>query len=102
LSNWRAIQPSGSRHLLINGSLPTKAQLDAFRDSITRHTMVNEQLLRFFQGSITTRIPWRWSLRWSASMAAFITTLPTLPTRVMGDLRASHHRQTADDRRCGL
>src|SRR5712672_3392342 len=28
--------------LLINGSLPTKAQLDAFRNSITRHTMVNE------------------------------------------------------------
>jgi hypothetical protein len=38
-------------NLLINGELPTKGQLDAFRDSITRHTMVNEQLLRFFQGT---------------------------------------------------
>ncbi len=37
-------------NLLINGSLPTKAQHKAFRDSITRHTMVNERLLRFFQG----------------------------------------------------
>src|SRR5271168_5590028 len=36
--------------LLINGSLPTKTELDAFHNSIMRHTMVNEQLLRFFQG----------------------------------------------------
>lgn len=33
--------------LLINGSLPTKAELEAFENSIMRHTMVNEQLLRF-------------------------------------------------------
>ena len=33
-------------NLLINGSLPTKAGLDAFHNSITRHTMVNEQLDR--------------------------------------------------------
>src|ERR1700678_4678986 len=37
-------------NLLINGSLPNKAELCAFQNSITRHTMVNEQLLRFFQG----------------------------------------------------
>src|ERR1700730_16420882 len=37
-------------NLLINGSLPTKAGLSAFHDSIMRHTMVNEQLLHFFQG----------------------------------------------------
>src|SRR3974377_1430752 len=36
--------------LLIKGALPSKAALDAFTNSITRHTMVNEQLLRFFQG----------------------------------------------------
>src|ERR1700677_1294206 len=36
-------------YLLINGALPTKAQLEAFQDSITRHTMVNEHLLRLFQ-----------------------------------------------------
>src|SRR5271168_4498564 len=35
--------------LLINGTLPNKEQLDAFQDSIMRHTMINEQLLRFFQ-----------------------------------------------------
>ena len=37
-------------NLLINGSLPTKAELYAFHNSIMRHTMVNEQLLCFFQG----------------------------------------------------
>src|ERR1700753_3936200 len=34
--------------LLINGSLPPKTELEAFDNSITRHTMINEQLLRFF------------------------------------------------------
>src|SRR6202051_2627767 len=37
-------------NLLIYGTLPSKAQLCAFQSSITRHTMVNEQLLRVFQG----------------------------------------------------
>src|SRR5258706_4197069 len=37
-------------NLLIHGSLPTNVQLREFQTSITRHTMVNEHLLRFFQG----------------------------------------------------
>jgi citrate synthase len=37
-------------YLLINGTLPNKADLAAFQSSITHHTMVNEQLLRFYQG----------------------------------------------------
>src|SRR5580658_4128370 len=37
-------------NLLIYGTLPTKAQLAAYHNSIMRHTMVNEQLLHFFQG----------------------------------------------------
>src|SRR5262249_2574985 len=36
--------------LLINGALPNRSQLDGFTNSIMRHTMINEQLLRFFQG----------------------------------------------------
>src|SRR5471030_1331964 len=36
-------------NLLINGTLPTKTELFAFQNSIMRHTMVNESLLRFFQ-----------------------------------------------------
>src|SRR6204780_4228855 len=30
--------------LLINGNLPSQAQLDSFTNSIMRHTMINEQL----------------------------------------------------------
>jgi citrate synthase len=51
--------------------LPTKAQLDAFCDSITRHTMVNEQLLRFFQGFHHDAHPMAMVSAVVASMAAF-------------------------------
>src|SRR3984885_212558 len=57
--------------LLINGGLPTKAKLDAFRDSITRHTMVNEQLLRFFQDFHHDAHPMAMVAAVVASMAAF-------------------------------
>jgi citrate synthase len=58
-------------NLLIDGRLPTKARLDAFRDSITRHTMVNEQLLRFFQGFHHDAHPMAMVSAVVASMAAF-------------------------------
>ncbi|MBO0766590.1 MAG: citrate (Si)-synthase [Hyphomicrobiaceae bacterium] len=37
-------------YLLLNGELPTQAEYDAFRNTITRHTMVHEQMTRFFTG----------------------------------------------------
>jgi len=37
-------------HLLLNGELPTKSGFEAFRSTITRHTMVHEQMTRFFTG----------------------------------------------------
>jgi citrate synthase len=58
-------------NLLISGSLPAKAQLDAFRNSITRHTMVNEPLLRFFQGFHHDAHPMAMVSAMVASMAAF-------------------------------
>jgi citrate synthase len=58
-------------NLLINGSLPTKAQLCAFQNSIMRHTMVNEQLLRFFQGFHHDAHPMAMVSAVVASMAAF-------------------------------
>src|SRR5271156_4937719 len=57
--------------LLINGSLPNKAELNSFQDSITRHTMVNEQLLRFFQGFHHNAHPMAMVSAVVASMAAF-------------------------------
>jgi citrate synthase len=57
--------------LLINGALPTQAQLGAFQDSITRHTMVNEHLLRLFQGFHHNAHPMAMVSAVVASMAAF-------------------------------
>src|ERR1700741_1692915 len=37
-------------HLLLNGELPNKAEFETFRSTITRHTMVHEQMTRFFTG----------------------------------------------------
>jgi citrate synthase len=37
-------------HLLLNGELPNKAEFESFRNTITRHTMVHEQMTRFFTG----------------------------------------------------
>jgi citrate synthase len=37
-------------YILLYGDLPTKAQLDSFRNIVTRHTMVHEQMTRFFTG----------------------------------------------------
>ncbi len=57
--------------LLIYGELPTGDQLDTFDTSITRHTMVNEHLLRFFQGFHHNAHPMAMVSAAVASMAAF-------------------------------
>jgi citrate synthase len=57
--------------LLINGTLPAKEELAAFENSIMRHTMVNEQLLRFFQGFHHDAHPMAMVSAVVASMAAF-------------------------------
>jgi citrate synthase len=36
-------------YLLIYGELPTQAQLDSFRNSITKHTLVHEDMKQFFE-----------------------------------------------------
>jgi citrate synthase len=37
-------------YLLLNGELPNKAQKEQFVNTVTRHTMVHDQLSRFFTG----------------------------------------------------
>ncbi|HEU0291009.1 MAG TPA: citrate synthase [Burkholderiales bacterium] len=37
-------------YLILNGELPNKKQLDEFVDIVTHHTMVHEQLMRFYSG----------------------------------------------------
>jgi len=58
-------------HLLIHGELPTKTQLNGFIHSITRHTMINQQLQRFFAGFHHDAHPMAMVSAVVASMAAF-------------------------------
>ena len=44
-------------YLLLNGELPSQAQLEAFIHSISTHTMMNETLLRLFNGFHTDAHP---------------------------------------------
>ena len=37
-------------YLLLNGELPTKAELDQFHDGVMRHTMLHEQIRSFYSG----------------------------------------------------
>src|SRR5690606_19499754 len=37
-------------YLLINGELPTQAELDTFRHRISRHTLLHEDMKKFFEG----------------------------------------------------
>ena len=58
--------------LLVNGALPNRSQLDGFTHSIMRHTMINEQLLRFFQGFHHDAHPMAMVSAVVASMAAIV------------------------------
>jgi citrate synthase len=58
-------------YLLINGELPTRPQLERFDDSIRYHTMINETLLRFFNGFHYDAHPMAMVSAVVSSMAAF-------------------------------
>ncbi len=58
-------------YLLLHGELPSQAQLDAFSHSISTHTMMNETLLRLFNGFHTNAHPMAMVAGVVGSMAAF-------------------------------
>jgi len=58
-------------YLLIYGELPSAEQLTGYRTSITRHTMINESLLRFTNGFHHNAHPMAMVSAVVASMAAF-------------------------------
>jgi len=58
-------------YLLIYGELPTAVQLRTFAESISRHTMINESLLRFFNGFYNNAHPMAMVSAVVASMSAF-------------------------------
>ena len=71
-------------YLLLHGDLPSAEELEEFSYTITRHTMVHEQLATFFRGSGATRTRWRSCAAWSARSPVSITIRPTSPTRSNG------------------
>src|SRR5687768_11768650 len=58
-------------YLLINGELPTNEQLNEFSHAVQYHTMINESLLRFFNGFQYNAHPMAMLSGVVASMAAF-------------------------------
>ena len=58
-------------YLLLNGELPTAAQLKDFTANIVHHTMINEALLRFFNGFHYNAHPMAMVSAVVASMSAF-------------------------------
>jgi len=58
-------------YLLLHGDLPNPKQLEAFADSIGHHTMINETLLRFFNGFHHNAHPMAMVSAVIASMSAF-------------------------------
>ncbi|HUK01037.1 MAG TPA: citrate synthase [Steroidobacteraceae bacterium] len=58
-------------YLLLHGQLPTRRQLDEFTGSIRHHTMINETLLRFFNGFHHNAHPMAMVSAVVASLSAF-------------------------------
>jgi citrate synthase len=58
-------------YLILHGELPSHAQLDEFMGSIRHHTMINESLLRFFNGFHHTAHPMAMVSAVVASLSAF-------------------------------
>ena len=58
-------------HLLINGELPSAGELQKFTTNISRHTMIHESLLRFFNGFHHNAHPMAMVSAVVASMSAF-------------------------------
>ncbi len=44
-------------YLLVNGELPTQAQYQEFRESLTRHSLIHEDMKKFFEGYAITAHP---------------------------------------------
>jgi hypothetical protein len=86
-------------YLLLKGELPIEEQKRAFDENITRHTMVHEQLVRFFSGFDAMRIRWLlWSV-WSARCPRSITTRSTSTIPSIARSRDPAAGEGADHRR---
>ena len=90
-------------YLLLYGELPTAAQKADFDYRVTRHTMVHEQMTRFFQGFRRDAHPMAVMVACVGALSAFYHDFD----RHLGSASAhgrldAHDRQDADARRDGL
>ena len=90
-------------YLLLYGELPNAAQKADFDYRVTRHTMVHEQMTRFFNGFRRDAHPMSVMVACVGALAAFyhdfIDINDPVPARGRFD---PHDRQAADPRRDGL
>jgi citrate synthase len=66
-------------YLLLRGELPAREELETFTYTITRHTMLHEQLIQFYRGFRATPTRWRSCAASSARCPPSTTTRPTSP-----------------------
>jgi citrate synthase len=77
-------------YLLVYGELPDQDQLSHFRDMITRHTMINQSLMRFFEGFHHNAHP-------MAMMVGVVGSLSAFYHDSM-DISDPHHREISAHR----
>jgi len=51
--------------LLVYGHLPTRQELIDWREKLTRHSLIHEDMKKFFEGFPASAHRWRCSRRWS-------------------------------------
>jgi len=74
-------------YLLIKGELPKKEELSKFSDEITRHTMLHEDLKRFFDGFPKNAHP-------MAILASVVCSLSTFYQDEPGDIKEKEYRNS--------
>ena len=89
-------------YLLLYGELPTKEQYDKFRNLITYHTMVHEQMPRFYTGFRRDAHPMAVMVGVVGALSAFYHDSTDQGPGPAPDRVPPHDRQDADHRRHGL
>ena len=82
-------------YLLLNGELPQQSELDDFTYTITRHTMLHDQLRQFYQGFRRDAHPMAIMCGVSARCQRSTMTAPTFRT-----LNSARSQAIASSRRC--
>ena len=90
-------------YLLLNGELPSKAEYEDFDSIITNHTMVHEQLHKFYDGFRRDAHPMADHVRRCRRSFRLLPRFNGYRRSAAADDRfLSSYRQDADDRRLGL